>query len=422
MISTRILFFMLWPIPFYAAGWIRIEFFAQHFKKRGNEVAVAGAFSLKTLKKWGSKDLNGVQILNITPMITMSNLFSLLFNTLSSFFPSLISLLLLRPQIVVISVPNGEGSLGCYIATKLFRTKKVIFDYRDEWEDYGINQAKSRIYAKAYHYLKNLMTKCYANSDLVITTTKSFADKLSSRGVTNVEVVSNGADINIFRPYDRISSRSALGMSENDFVLVYSGGGAPYYRLDIIIRAMQKVSNNISNMKLLMIGQHDIIYDKMLDLSKQLGLSNNVFYLGVKTDKVELARIFSASDIGIVPYDANPLWRNSMPVKALEYVACGLPIIATVYEDSFLGKLICENKVGITAQPENIDSLAQAIERMHSYYRNSERISDEEGSANNLFIRQARERGVFLVQKNFDRNKLAERFLVLLEKTGNKRS
>lgn len=415
MTPIRILFFLHSPNPFPGASWVRIEFFAQYFRNNGNEVSVSGSFSLKTLSKAGRRNLNGINILNITPIIMTTDLFSLVFNILSSFFSSFISLILQRPQIVIISVPTGETALGSYIASRLLRIRKVIFDYRDEWEDHIINKTKSGIYKKSYRYLKNLMTKCYTNSDLVVTTTERFAYKLRSRGVNDVKVVANGADINIFKPYDKNKSRHEIGLNEHDFVLVYSGSIGVYYRLDIVIKAMQKVGSKTHNIKLLMVGRGHTIQE-MLDLAKELGLANNVFYLGAKIDKIELAKIFSASDIGVVPYDANPLWKNSMPVKALEYLACGLPIIATAYEDSVLGNLICENKIGIIAQPESIESLAQAIEKMYNYYYSAKKSNEDEADSGiNLLRREIGERTTLLVKVKFDRNEISKRFLTLLE-------
>jgi glycosyltransferase involved in cell wall biosynthesis len=415
----KILFFLHYPNPFPGAGWIRIEFFAHHFKKKGSEVAIAGAFSLSTIKKFGSKRMNGIKIINIIPTVMISNILSLAFNIISSFFASLVSLLLTRPETVVISVPNGEAAFGSYIAIKLFRVKRVVFDYRDEWEDYIINRVKSRIYKKAYRYLKNLMTNCYINSDLVITTTDRFARKLTSRGVRNVVVVSNGADTNIFRPRDKAISRKSIHLNEYDFILVYSGSGASYYRLDVLVRAMRRIANKVDNMKLLIVGEGSTI-NEALDLSKQIDLSSMILYLGNKTDKIELAKIYSASDIGIVPYDANPLWKNSIPVKALEYLACGLPIIATVYDDSVLGKLISENNVGVIAKPEDADSLAQAIEAMYDcHYRN--KLGNNVGERNDQrSVTQIQENAVRLIRKKFDRNEIAEQLLILLKNTDSK--
>jgi glycosyltransferase involved in cell wall biosynthesis len=344
-----------------------------------------------------------------------SNLLSLVFNIVSSFFCSSICLILARPQTVIISVPYGETGLGSYAAARLFRIKKVIIDYRDEWEDHIINKSKPGVYKKMYRYLKKFMTECYINSDLVVTTTERFADKLVARGVADVRIIANGADINIFKPYDRKASRAKIGMDEHDFVIIYSGTIGVYYRLDIVIRAMEKISSKIHNLKLLMVGRGST--KKMLDLAKEVGMSENVIYLGSKMDKIELAKIFSASDIGIIPYDANPLWKNSMPVKALEYLACGLPIIATVYGDSVLAELICENNVGLVAAPESVDSLALAIEKMYDFYCSSacKNQDDDVDRGNSLFTKEARERSASLVKNNFDRNEISKHFLTILE-------
>jgi glycosyltransferase involved in cell wall biosynthesis len=121
-------------------------------------------------------------------------------------------------------------------------------------------------------------------------------------------------------------------------------------------------------------------------------------------NKIELAEILSASDVGIIPYDANPLWKNSLPVKSLEYFACGLPVIATVYKDSLLGKLIYENKIGMVSDPENVNTLANTIEKMYE---------------DPVFRAVAGKKAVSLVEERFDRKKIAENLHNLLLKCVN---
>jgi glycosyltransferase involved in cell wall biosynthesis len=55
----------------------------------------------------------------------------------------------------------------------------------------------------------------------------------------------------------------------------------------------------------------------------------NVLYLGEKT-KNELPDYLKKCDLGIIPYNAKTkLVRYSNPMKAYEYLACGLPIVST---------------------------------------------------------------------------------------------
>jgi glycosyltransferase involved in cell wall biosynthesis len=399
----RILFFLHLPIPFPGAAWTRIQFFSSYFRDKGHKVIIAGAFSLKSKDRAGTRSYEDIDILNITPMVFMGNIFSLIFNTISSIITSIIPIILARPDLVIISVPPGETALGAFIAAKLFR-RKLVVDYRDEWEDSTIRSSKSYIFRRSYGLLKVLMNQCYLTSNIVVTVTQPLADSLSSRGVTEIKIVSNGADCNVFKPYDKNVSRKKLGIDEDDFILIYSGGIELYYRLDIVLRALQKASRKAPNLKLVLVGVgYDDSLKDLLKIARDEAIDSKVLYLGAKFDKKALAEILSASDTGIVPYDGNPMWKNSLPAKAFEYCACGVPVIATTYKDSILGKLINDNKIGLRCDPENVDSLAEAIEKIYN---------------DHLFIQEASKRATTLIRERFDRNKIAEDFLnILLKKS-----
>jgi len=113
-----------------------------------------------------------------------------------------------------------------------------------------------------------------------------------------------------------------------------------------------------------------------------------------------LAKILSASDVGIVPFDANPLWKNALPSKALEYFACSLPVVATIFTDSILGKLITENKLGLICEPENVTALTNSLEKI---------------SNDPVFVKNVQEKACYLIHERFDRNKIALEFLNLFE-------
>jgi glycosyltransferase involved in cell wall biosynthesis len=397
--KMRILFFLHLPIPSSHAAWRRIEVFAECFKDEGHQVAIAGAFSPKSLSKAGSIRWRGIRIINVTPIVNTPNTVTLIFNILSSVLTSFVLLILLRPQMIIISVPLGETALGSYMIGKLFR-RKIVIDYRDEWEDFIINGANLGINQRSYRTLKNVMTRCYLSCDLVVTVTEGLARSLSSRGVKNVKIVTNGADSSVFKPYDKDITRTKIRFNQGEFIFVYSGTlGSYYYRpLDIVFRALKKLISRVHNIKIIIVGEGPY-YKAILNLSKEIGIQNNTFYLGARTDKVELAEILSAADVGIIPLDANPHWKNTLPAKAFEYFACGLPVVATVYKDSALGKLINENKIGLISDPEDVDALADIMEKIYS---------------DALFRKDAGKRAVLLVQERYDRRKTAKQFLSLL--------
>ena len=194
----KILFVLHHANPFPGAAWIRISFFAQFLKEQGHQVSINGAFSFKSLNKFGITKLNDLKLYNITPIIMLNNTFSLIFNILLSVLTSFFLIIFNRPDVIVISVPKGDTAFGpCFVASLL--RKKLIVDYRDEWEDYSINNAKTVNYKRICKSLKKRMTKFYMKSNFVITTTERHVHNLSKRGIRNVKLISNGADIKVFK-------------------------------------------------------------------------------------------------------------------------------------------------------------------------------------------------------------------------------
>ena len=394
----KILFISHYPNPIPAAVWTRISFFGKFLKDKGNEVIINGAFSIKTLNKFGFTNWSGLKLYNITPIIMLSNTFSLIFNILSSVISSFFMIIFIRPNAIVISVSKGDTALGvCFVALAL--RKKIIIDYRDEWEDYKINNAKTENFRKLCKSLKQQMTKFYLRCNHVITVTEPIVQKLSNRGIKNVKLIPNGADIKIFKPDDKMKLRRVMGYDKHDFIFVYSGGIAGYYRLDLVVRSIGNLIKKNQNVKLVLVGRGSYLKE-LKNLIKKEGLEKNIHYLGEVFEKKELAKILSASDVGIVPFDSNPLWKNALPSKALEYFACGLPVVATVFEDSVLGKMISENQIGLISVPENVEALTNVLEQI---------INDQE------FVNKVQDRACKLIHEQFDRNKIALDFLKLLE-------
>jgi glycosyltransferase involved in cell wall biosynthesis len=151
-------------------------------------------------------------------------------------------------------------------------------------------------------------------------------------------------------------------------------------------------------MRLLIVGPGEV--SNILSLAENFGLKDNVIYLSVKNDKVEPAQIISAGDVGIVPYDDNLLWKDHVPAKFYEYCACSIPVIATVYDDSLLASIIKKHEVGLATPPMDDEKLSKAI---LWFYRNAQ--------LREVMGRRAR----MLIKEEFDRNKIADEFLKLVE-------
>lgn len=398
MQKFSILFILLVPLPYPGAAWTRIEFFARYLQSYNYNVAMAGAFSAKTIYQAGSAEWNGIKIYNLIPVIILTNFVCQIFNIICSLLVSFFLFLVLKPKLVIISVPSSGNTLGCYIIARLFKSK-VITDYRDEWEDYIYNLSESKVYRAFQQTIKDIMTKCYSASKAVITPTEPFVNSLVRRGVRDVKLIPNGADLSVFKPMDKMICKDKFGISAEDFVLVYSGYIGGYYRVEKLVQALgQFVKKHGTNTKLLIAG-HGSALQCVLNLADNIGLRDNVIYLGKIINKGDLVNALCASDVGIIPYDSNPMWRNSLPAKSLEYLACGLPVIGMTYKDSLLGKLIVENNLGLITEPEDTNGLYDAIYRM---------ITDKD------FRISASKRSFPFIDQYYNRHKIASEFMKIV--------
>lgn len=390
----KILFVLGFPNPFPGAGWTRVGFFANAWSEKGRQIEVLGAFSYKSLHKKGAEKMGRVNIFNLVFNIGLNHPLIFALNSAISFMVSIFFLTVRKPNIAVISVPTGDIGLGALMACKLTRVKCVV-DCRDEWEDYTISLTNSKVERVFYSTVKKLLTHLYAKSQLVTTVTPNFLDSLKRRGVTNVRLVPNGADVTVFSQLDKTIMRRKLRLSNSDFIIVYNGVIGGYYKFDRVLTALTKLVRQIKNAKLLMIGYGPDV-SKVLTSSKNLGLTGNVLYLGVKDDKKEIAEILSAGDIGLIP---GLYAKGQLPVKLFEYCACGLPVVASVYSDSMLAKLIMEYNIGVTVPPVAEEQLAEAFYQLYK---------------NESFRETAGKTARMLIEEEFDRNKIAERFLNLI--------
>lgn len=387
----KILFVLGFPNPFPGAGWTRIGFFACVWSRKGQSVEVLGAFSYKSFHKRKMRKMEKVNLFNLVFNIGLTHPLIFILNSFISFMVSTLFLTARKPNVVIVSVPSGDVGLGMLIACKLTGVRYVV-DYRDEWEDYTISLTNSRIRKSFYSAVKRFMASLYATCHLMNAVTPNFMKSLERRGVTNVRLVPNGADTRTFKP---LSNKR-----ENEgFTIFYSGGIGGYYNLDVVVKTIKKlVDKGLSNVKLVIAGGGKV--QKVLNLALELGISNNIEYKGAINDKVKLAKLIARADVGLVPYDDNLLWRNSLPAKFFEYCACGVPVVATVYEDSILAKLIKEHEVGLTVPPMDEERFAEAIYRIYK---------------NKPFREKAGKRARLLIEEKFDRNKIAEEFLDLLK-------
>lgn len=395
-IELEILFVLGFSNPFPGAAWTRIGYFAEAWSKRGHSIDVLGAVGYNSFTRSGFRKSGEVKIFNLILNVSINKPLVFILDSLISFMTSFLFLIARKPDIAIVSVPKGHIGLGALMACKLFRVKCIV-DYRDEWEDYAINSVNSRLSKSFYSAVKKLMSGLYADCFLVAGVTPNIVRSLRCRDLDNVRLITNGADTEIFKP---LKNKEENGY----FTIFYSGIIGLYYRLDVVVKALKKlIDRGLKDINLVFAGKGEV--QTILNLAIELGIPSYVTYIGSIDDKAKLAELIAEAEVGLVPYDDNPLWKNVLPAKFFEYCACGIPVVATAYEDSILAKLINKHELGLVVPPMDEEKLSESIYRIYE---------------NKSFREAAGRRGRVLIEEKFDRNQISDLFLSLVEQAAYK--
>jgi glycosyltransferase involved in cell wall biosynthesis len=125
--------------------------------------------------------------------------------------------------------------------------------------------------------------------------------------------------------------------------------------LSYLIKAAKKLSQVYPNVKVMIAGEGPQRH-KLERLSKTLGLSNTVQFLGERKDAM---RILSQFDVFILP----SLWEG-LPYTLIEAGALGLAVVASNVDGNT--EIIKDEETGILVPPKNPDALAVSIIRLLS--------------------------------------------------------
>ncbi len=158
----------------------------------------------------------------------------------------------------------------------------------------------------------------------VITVTELWRQTLYERGVPleKSSVVMNLADPRYFD-----SSGARTRPAARGFCLIYHGTITQRYGVDLLLRAVARVRNQIPDLRLTIQGRGEYL-EAVQSLIHSLGLEPIVQVRSDFLPATELASLIASSHLGIVPYRRDIFTDGILPTKLMEYMALGVPAIA----------------------------------------------------------------------------------------------
>lgn len=162
-------------------------------------------------------------------------------------------------------------------------------------------------------------------ADRVIVVTEEAGERLNSRGVGvgRTVVVMNTPDEAAFG-----AAREPVALPERDELRVlYHGGLAPRFGVEVLVRSIGHLNGSRQRVQLRVIGSGED-RDRLAALAATIAPER----IDVAAEPVPFAQIpaeLAAAHVGVVPTIHDPFTELLLPVKLMEYVHAGLPVVAS---------------------------------------------------------------------------------------------
>lgn len=298
--------------------------------------------------------VEGIEVVRLK--LTSRNLpkrsFFQLFKFLEFNLRVLFYLIKLKPTVVH---AHDLSTLPIGFIYKLISKAKLIYDSHELF----LSRSSKVPFIKQALFLEKYMAK---KSNLVITVSESIADilqeeyKLSVRPLV-IRNVPNYLEID----KSKCVLRKRLGLETKQFVLIYQGGVQLDRGIELLIKAVDVISN--PNITLVIIGNGHL-REKLLKSAGVSTNANNIIFQEAVPHK-ELHYWTMDGDIGLSPIIGKSLsYKYCLPNKVFEYVRAGLPLLVSDLPD--MKRTVEKYGVGICFKENDLDDLVININKLYN--------------------------------------------------------
>lgn len=247
-------------------------------------------------------------------------------------------------RIEIINTFFEDSIFVAFVGAHLCRTKPVLISSR---RDMGLGNENRpwyhSLYTLALPFVNRGFDGIIANSEQV----RHYVAEREKTPIEKIEVIRNGVEV----PGSAASIPSVFLENDADCWLGIVASLTPVKRHDILLYALEKIKAQLSHEKIRVIilgeGRN---YDTLVALAEELQVDTIVHFIGAVND---VYPYLYNLDIGVLCSA-----REGLSNAILEYMACGLPVVATAVGGNI--ELVDETN-GVCVPPDDPDNLANAL-------------------------------------------------------------
>lgn len=233
-----------------------------------------------------------------------------------------LSFLQLRRRFDIVCIHNMPDILVFCAAVPWLVGSKIILDVHDPMPELFISQNGFPGNGWLVRLLRLQEKVSHLVPSIILTVNESMRKRIIRLGVSpeKVHTVFNGPDRRIFRV--RSNGRVA-----GRFSLVYTGIFAKRYGLDLAVRAVGRLAEEMPDLKLVLVGEGNFTQE-LQRLARELHVEDRIEFRDMVALE-ELPGILGECDVCISPHGKDGFWDLCCSTKILEGAAVGLPVISS---------------------------------------------------------------------------------------------
>jgi glycosyltransferase involved in cell wall biosynthesis len=167
--------------------------------------------------------------------------------------------------------------------------------------------------------------------------------------------VPNGVDLQPFRQAIQPLERSAIGLSDEDVVLIYVGRLGPEKNLPFLLRSFAGTIQAFNHARLILVGDGPE-YDDLQNRVRDMGIKSHVHFTGMVPYE-EIPRYLALADAFVTPSVT-----EVHPLSIIEAMAAGLPTLGI--QSPGVGDTIQDGETGFLAPEVDLASFTAKMVRL----------------------------------------------------------
>lgn len=218
----------------------------------------------------------------------------------------------------------------------------VIFEVHEIFHLSTLNKRKRE-------KIRELEYRVYNKADAIVCISQSIKKYLANTGMRQefVHVIHDAVKKEWFNIKNRASSGSYI---------CYTGNLYPWKGIDTLISAMKYLPDET----LVIVGGGNRL-DELKNMAKTVGVANRVKFIGAVSHS-SVAEYLSQAKIAVLPNISDGPSQFSSPLKLFEYMACGLPIVAS--DLPVFREILIDKNNAVLFEPGNPKALAMRIKEL----------------------------------------------------------